>query len=524
MQCAPYPFSTPTSTSTVVSGATPSEENQVVFVSSSVNDDDMGELSSSKVASLSRMKLKSFTIFNTTKVPLYNDVQMSSKTRLPRTWKVHANSDKKVRREDVDANTCFEKRSFFSLGKNVRCLPSLYVIGFEKAGTTILNIWLSHHPSLETRWMEGRFFDINPRETLQNIDSIWHDYLRTLPSIPFEQIGRTWTMEKSPAYAHNPYAPLALSALVPSAKLLLVTRNPTQRAYSMFQMYTKHYPDAASAILGRPKSYFVKNVVTGDVRYIGDNFRDLHPSGKKTNRLPPGRGGSLVPSSIAPPSSSTESNVKTQEWYYVDYPPNPIDFDRYIQYAVSKYNEENKNVEENDTFLSAEFARREHPVSSLPFLRKMNGRGERILTAGLYGPYVEQWLTHFPPHSMIMIPSEDFFAPDKAVRSMANLQEVLGLPFIDYENLLSKDPQSGRVELSSSFGTFLNHQFNSNNHITRLWGVKDENRTLTPSPMLPETKKLLDEFYCNSNRQLKRLMGENQYLLTQMGSYACYDS
>jgi len=388
--------------------------------------------------------------------------------------------------------------------------------------------------------MEGRFFYINPKETLQNLECTWHDYLATLPTIPFNQLGHTWTMEKSPAYAQNPFAPLALSSLVPSARLLLVTRNPTQRAYSMFQMYTKHYPDAISAIIGQPRSYFVKNVATGDVRYIGDNFRDLHSEGKKTNRLPPGKGGSFVPSAIAPPSSGNSSNtsLKKEEWCYVSYPPDPMDFDRYVRDAISKYNKKN-NIIDNDIGIGTGTGTgtgtsnstkkklpREASTSSLPFLREMNGRDMRILTGGLYGPYIEQWLKHFPPQNLVVIPSEDFFAPNEVVRSMTHLQEVLGLPFMDYQTLLKRDPQSGRVEVTGSIGTFLNRQFNSNDAVAIGAGAAGsvEKSSSSPSRMLPQTKDYLDDFYCESNRQLKRLTGDNRYSLTKLDGYSCYNS
>lgn len=39
---------------------------------------------------------------------------------------------------------------------SVHCLPSFLVIGFEKCSTTELSFWLSHHPNLQSHWLEGR--------------------------------------------------------------------------------------------------------------------------------------------------------------------------------------------------------------------------------------------------------------------------------------------------------------------------------------------------------------------------------
>lgn len=464
-----------------------------------------------------------FAINNSSWVPFYNDVHLASQTRLPQSWRL---LDIGVSKEQVDANSCFEIKSYLPFFQNdkVRCLPSLYVIGFEKTGTTILNIWLSHHPSLRTRWRENRFFDHNPEVTSVNLDSTWHDYLATQPTIEISQLPYTWTMEKSPAYAQNPFVPKALSSLVPSAKFLLVTRDPTQRAYSMFRMYTNHYADIIDGIRGRPRSYFVKNLISRDVRYIGDNFRDLHPLNKKTNRLRPGVAGTFVPLALAPPSCISNITLKENEWMYLNYPPDPEDFDRYIRYVISKHNKSNQimNISHSNT------TKKSHPpqtststsTSQYEFTRKMSDRGSRILTGGLYGPYIEQWLRYFLPTSLIVIPSEDFFSPNEVVLSMTNLQEVLGLPKMDYQSLLKKDPQTGRYEIPGSLGTLLNRQFNSNNN------VKDKyaSSSSSSSHILPQTKDLLDDFYCESNRQLNRLTSNNRYSLTKLDEYSCYNS
>jgi len=458
------------------------------------------------------------TINISSSVPFYNDVHLASQTRLPKSWRL---LDLENSKEQVDANSCFELKSYLPCFHNdkVRCLPSLYIIGFEKTGTTILNIWLSHHPNLRTRWRENRFFDHNPEVTSANLDSTWYDYLATQPAIRISQLPYTWTMEKSPAYAQNPFVPRVLSSLVPSAKFLLVTRDPTQRAYSMFQMYTNHYADVIDGIRGRPRSYFVKNLVSNAIRYIGDNFRDLHPLNKKTNRLRPGVAGTLVPLALAPPSCVSNITLKEKEWMYLNHPPDPEDFDRYIRYVISKHNKSNQimNISPSNTTKKSHPPQSSTSTPSYKYTRKMSDRGSRILTGGLYGPYIEQWLQYFQPTSLIVIPSEDFFSPNEVVLSMTNLQEVLGLPKMDYQSLLKKDSQTGRFEIPRSLGTILNRQFNN---------VKDKyaSSSSSSSHILPQTKKLLDDFYCESNRQLKRLTNSNRHSLTKLDDYSCYNS
>jgi hypothetical protein len=92
---------------------------------------------------------------------------------------------------------------------------------------------------------------------------------------------------------------------------------------------------------------------------------------------------------------------------------------------------------------------------------------------------------------------------------MKQLQQVLGLPMIDYQTLLKKDPQSNRYEMPSSIGTILNRQFNSNNVKVTAGATRGSSSfdklsssSSSSSNMLPQTNDLLDDFYCESNQQL----------------------
>jgi hypothetical protein len=413
-------------------------------------------------------------------IPRYNDLEWANDTHLSRTRSQHLFSDKGVTLESVDSNSCFEKRSIIGLptSRNVQCLPALYVVGFEKCGTTNLNIWLSYHPNLKTSWFEGRFFDERAKENKKGQeDELWHDYIKTLPKVPKSHREKIWVLEKSPFYSLSPFAPQALSKLVPSARMIFVTRNPTSRAYSMFLMYTRHFPDTTSAILQRPKSYFVKNPRTGDVRYIADGFRDFHPRRQKFPKLPPRAGGTTTRLSCAGHCSGGTLNVKTielnvtvseDEWVYLSYPPDPQDFHRFIVRAISK-----------------------HDPTKI-FLQKQ-GRNQRILTGGLYGPYLDHWRQYFPSQNLIVIPSEEFSHEDNIFDSMDVLQHMLGLPFFDYRTIVKRNTKTNRHEISGSLGTYLNNQINSYGQLSH--------------PMRPETKKLVDDFYCKSNLRLAELLG-----------------
>jgi hypothetical protein len=333
----------------------------------------------------------------------YSLSKNNSTIALSRTWTL-VSDDKKITQEQLDVNTCIAGGKF----GGVHCLPAFMIIGFEKCSTTALNIFLSYHPNLLTNWLESRFFDHVRNAT--ELEEQWRPYLQSLPAIPGGEsggLGNFWTFEKSPSYAVSFKAPRIASALVPNTRLLAVTRNPTRRAYSMFLMFTNHYKGISNAIRNQPVSFFVKNVVTGDVRCVTE----------------PGLGGDLVPEGLA---------ATTDEWRFLSYPPDPKDFDVWVRHAT----EELKLPKPYDT-----------------------SRSHRIIFGGFYSHYLKNWLKYFPQENFVVIPSEQFFTEDVS-GSLERLQTVLGLPVFDYSTITTKNQHSGRIEIDSpafSLNSFVNN-------------------------------------------------------------------
>jgi hypothetical protein len=384
---------------------------------------------------------------STVRLAVFDDLQQSQNLKLPTSWDL-ISSDHAITKEQVDANTCIGGGF---LG-GINCLPSLHILGFEKCGTTMLNIWLSRHPNLLSNWLEGRFFD--SIKTQEELDVEWRTYLRNQPRIPGgeEGIGKYYVVEKSPAYATNPRVPELVAALVPNTRLLFLTRNPTKRAYSMFAMFTHHYPSVSNALRGQPVSYFIKHTIKGKVEYTSK----------------PGVGGSVVPKGIAPTDDV---------WEYLSYPPEPEDFHYWVRVAIKKF-KENPNLE--------------HPA----------GRPYRILIGGLYSSHLKKWLQYFPQEHFVIIPSE-LFHSGSSVDSMKSLQQLLGLPVFDYSKIATPDGVTGRTDIPS-IGTFFNSYLNSY-HETK--------------PMLEKTKKILDDFYCQSNLELSTMIGGRS-----LPNYSCAES
>jgi hypothetical protein len=91
-------------------------------------------------------------------IPCFDDpITTSDNFLLPRAWDVlPANSCINI--SHLNSNVCIEAPKGSSEPHSITCLPSFMIIGFEKASTTELLLWLSYHPNLLGKWAETRFF------------------------------------------------------------------------------------------------------------------------------------------------------------------------------------------------------------------------------------------------------------------------------------------------------------------------------------------------------------------------------
>jgi hypothetical protein len=107
-------------------------------------------------------------------------------------------------------------------------LPTFLGIGVPRAGTTWLHTLLSAHPEvyLPSRRKEVRFFDRHHDQ-----GQGWYEefFCTSEEARGYRAIG-----EISPQYLYCEECPGRISALVPTAKLIVMLRHPVDRAYSQF--------------------------------------------------------------------------------------------------------------------------------------------------------------------------------------------------------------------------------------------------------------------------------------------------
>ena len=106
-----------------------------------------------------------------------------------------------------------------------RGLPDFLVVGAQKSGTTALYTYLRWHPEiLGPFWKEVSFFDRHWAK-----GEAWYR-----GQLPLRSDGKV-VGEASPSYLFHPLAPARVFSVVPDAKLVVLVREPGDRAYSQYQ-------------------------------------------------------------------------------------------------------------------------------------------------------------------------------------------------------------------------------------------------------------------------------------------------
>lgn len=104
--------------------------------------------------------------------------------------------------------------------------PQFFVPGTQKGGTTSLYYYLKRHPRVVlSEIKEYHFFDQHYEEGVS-----W--YRERLPVLPPE--AGFITGDFTPLYMLHPHAPARMAALCPKARVIVLLRNPVDRAFSHY--------------------------------------------------------------------------------------------------------------------------------------------------------------------------------------------------------------------------------------------------------------------------------------------------
>ena len=120
----------------------------------------------------------------------------------------------------------------------LRALPDFVIIGTAKAGTTSMYSLVAQHPEIVPAIKK----EINYFQLHYGLDSPWYrSHFPTRASRFFSRIsGRNLlTGEASPTYLFYPPAPGRMKKIMPEVKLIMILRNPVDRAHSQYHMKVK---------------------------------------------------------------------------------------------------------------------------------------------------------------------------------------------------------------------------------------------------------------------------------------------
>lgn len=122
------------------------------------------------------------------------------------------------------------------LTASMRKMPDFIIIGTQKGGTSSLFYYLNQHPAIQMSTpKEVHYYDINYKKGIE-----WYK-----SHFPFK-----WSTklagEASPYYIFHPHAPKRLKKDLPNAKIIMLLRDPAERAFSHYKMNKKNGTEALS--------------------------------------------------------------------------------------------------------------------------------------------------------------------------------------------------------------------------------------------------------------------------------------
>ena len=117
----------------------------------------------------------------------------------------------------------------------LRVLPDFFVIGAVRSGTTSLFHYLNQHPNIVgALYDELGYFDDNYHLGVNWYKSLFPTIL-TKKRIQKEH-GKFLSFDDTPFYIYNPQVARRISNNFPNAKMILLLRNPIDRAYSNYNL------------------------------------------------------------------------------------------------------------------------------------------------------------------------------------------------------------------------------------------------------------------------------------------------
>lgn len=147
-------------------------------------------------------------------------------------------------------------------------LPNTFIIGIQKAGTTTLDDWLAQHPQIycyESLKDVMLFFRFKTTEEI----------LQRMEKEPVPYKDQPVVLQSAVNYIFYPQFLEKLSQMSPAAKLIVILRNPVERAISSYSYFTKMLREKRpmqEALIYTPKEIAEFSKDNSDFTYIEHGF------------------------------------------------------------------------------------------------------------------------------------------------------------------------------------------------------------------------------------------------------------
>lgn len=124
-----------------------------------------------------------------------------------------------------------------------RPYPDFLIVGTKRGGTTSLWNYLLQHPQVLPMFPAARGRKANAWffEHQEESDAWYrsHFHTRMYRRLRARSVGRVVTGEASPYYMYGPSIPARIAQIIPDVRLVVMLRNPVDRAYGHFQERVK---------------------------------------------------------------------------------------------------------------------------------------------------------------------------------------------------------------------------------------------------------------------------------------------
>ena len=133
----------------------------------------------------------------------------------------------------------YERQLFRYITSGIRLLPDFIIIGAQKSGTTSLYGYIMQHPyAFAAQRKEINFFTLKyhygTKWYVSNFPTSLRRCINKITHKPFV------TGEASPYYIFHPLAAERMKKLLPNVKLIIILRNPVDRAFSHYNHVITH--------------------------------------------------------------------------------------------------------------------------------------------------------------------------------------------------------------------------------------------------------------------------------------------